>query len=123
MKKGQLVMIGIGTTLYMFNENRRVYERDENNKAKGGPIYAEHFEPVEIHGETKVSWLCGPRYSVSKVNKKEIQSGRAGSYFTAEGMVDNIWANHHRYKLRCLVDAAAPDQLRQIAVIVGYEPK
>jgi len=115
-------MIGIGTKLYRFNENRRVYKRDDNKRAIGGPIYAEHFEPIEIHGETKVSWLCGPEYDVAKVNKKEIQTGRAGNYFTAEGMSDNIWLKHHRHRIRDLVDAAPADKLRQIAAIVGYEP-
>ena len=115
-------MIGIGTILYRFDENRRVYKRDENNRPYGGAIYAEHFVPVEIHGETKLSWICGPSYAISKVNKKEIMTGRSGDFFTAEGMNDQIWIEDHRHRVRDRLYSATADQLRQIAAILGYKP-
>jgi hypothetical protein len=111
-------MLKIGDTLYRFDGNRRVY-RD----GQSGPIYREHFEPLKIIGENKISWLLERNW---KANKKDLSSAKAWHYggrgfFTAEGMEDDIWQHDHRHHIRHLFDQASPSQLKQIAEIVGYK--
>jgi len=49
----------IGDTVWIFDENHRVYRKDENGRSFGGPIYREHWVPTKITGETTRSWLIG----------------------------------------------------------------
>lgn len=49
----------VGMTVWVYDENHRVYKRDENGRACGGPIWREHWRPMEIVGETSRSWLIG----------------------------------------------------------------
>lgn len=104
----------IGDTLYYFNVNRRKYRKPEPGRQYGTIIYAEHFEPMEIVGENKVSWLM--KYG-HKAPKKDPESK---GYYTAQGMADNIWAHDHRHKLRDLLDRASPTELREVAKVLGY---
>ena len=116
----------IGDTLYRFDGNRRVY-RDRTALGGGGPIYREHFEPLKIVGENKVSWILERGWKVRKSDLKgETKSFHYGGrgFFTAEGMATDIWDHDHRHKI---VDAiqrqATPTQLRQVAELIGYEVK
>ena len=114
----------IGDTLYRFDGNRRVY-RDRSPSGGGGPIYREHFEPLKIEGENRLSWVLDGGW---KVNKKSLK-GEAASFsyggrgfFTAEQMEDDIWQHDHRYRIRDLFDRCSPEQLREIAKLLDYQP-
>lgn len=65
----------IGMKVWRFDINRRVYKRDENGRAIGGPIWREHWVPLEIVGETTRSWIVArpgmPASFGAKVSKKE----------------------------------------------------
>lgn len=67
----------IGMKVWAFDQNRRVYKRDEKGRAIGGPIWREHWQPLEIVGETSRSWLVGPEWAkqhpeqASRVAKKD----------------------------------------------------
>ena len=118
----------VGDTLYRFDGNRRVYRREDDGRATGGPIYAEHFSAHTIHGETKQSWLLGIN-DPFKVNKATLrEAGKSGfhgyQWFTEQGREDNIWVHEHRHKIVQKVEREmrAP-LLREIASVVGYEPR
>ncbi|TXH56937.1 MAG: hypothetical protein E6Q97_05490 [Desulfurellales bacterium] len=81
----------VGMRVWSFNQNRRIYQRDASGKAVGGPIWREHWEPLVVVGETKVSWLVGPPYMLgsdtsraAKVPKKSWP----GPYKTSEAGID-----------------------------------
>jgi hypothetical protein len=57
----------VGDTIWVFDENRRVYARDEKGHSVGRPIWRECWRPVPIRGETKVSWVTD---FGAKINKK-----------------------------------------------------
>lgn len=114
-------MITISSTLYEFNQNRRVYRRKLDGTSYGAPIFEEYFQPVQVTGETKVSWIVGPDWAQSKVNKKEILTGRAGVFFTKAGMEDEIFKNDNAIEIANLVKSQSADVLRQIAKILNYE--
>ena len=104
----------IGSTLWEFDPNYRVYGSN-----RGAPIYAEHFRPVTVTGETPRSWLVGASERI--VNKRTLQRTRNGHdpvrYYTDEGKDEAIWEHEHRSRLVRAVGFASLAQLRQIAAI------
>lgn len=56
----------VGMKVWAFDVNRRVYRRDENGRAVGGPIWREHWAPRFVIGETRVSWLVGDEFMLGK---------------------------------------------------------
>lgn len=128
--------IGIGSTLYQFDVNRRVYRdvtQEERAAGKvwnsGPPLYAEHFRRMTITGETRQSWQVGGElgdpYLVNKalLAQHGIAPGRFRSekyvFFTEAAYQDAVWRDtHHRTIMAAVQDATIP-QLRQIAVLLG----
>ena len=117
--------VKIGDILYRFDENRRVYDKP----GLGGKIiYAEHFTPFEVVGETRGTWLVRSLKGSweIRVNKKTLctpaKGGRSGDrFYTAEGRSDNIWRRVHVHWLVRRVEQADTATLKRIAEIVGYD--
>ena len=115
--------IAIGTRLWGFNEDRRVYPPmdDMGRRLSSGPIYAEHFVAVIIDGETPGCWLVGNRTINKRTLKTAIKSGFSGTqFYTDTDKDDNIWRKDHLYKIERSLTGCSTDQLRQIAKIIGY---
>lgn len=110
----------IGDTLYYFDGNRRVYPRTKDGRQMhGSPIYAEHYVPVKIVGETRVSWLLEYGW---KASKRSV-AGSVGPVLTKEAMEDDVWCSVHRFKIRDLFDRAPAPTVRRVADILGYKPE
>ena len=74
------VLPKVGDTVYLFNENRRVYRKDESGKSFGSPIYREHFLPIRVTGENaRVLFLND--HTTFVINKKS-GLARVGGYQT-----------------------------------------
>lgn len=110
--------VGIGSTVWIFDANHRVYNRPENGGlASGGPIWREHWRPRRIIGETPRSWLLeGWR------NEKVPKKGGKGIAFS-EGELDRLeFINNHAYKISDAVRWVRDfDALVKVAKLVGYE--
>lgn len=119
-------MLKVGDTIYKFDENHRVYRRNADGRATGGPIYSEYFRPHIIAGETKLSWLSGPR-GEDKINKKTMKEAGRGSHgyqwHTKASMEDHLWSAIHRHEIIQRVQQASIDELKQIAALVGYSSR
>lgn len=93
-------MIGIGSKLWRFDVNRRVYV-----KGKPGPVWREHWEPLEVIGETRVSWVVGTSaedtWGAHKVPKAAFRDGACpiGWALSEEHITDLAWAEEYRHKL------------------------
>ena len=101
----------IGDTVYVFDVNRRVYPKDAS--LGRSPIYREHFRPIRIASETRVSWVLDDG---RRVNKKTL-----GGIFSPAQIDDACYVQANRYEIirtieRCR-DAAL---LRQIAALIGW---
>lgn len=112
--------IAVGSTVYVFDVNRRVYDRSSG--ATSAPIYREHFKPETVTGETSRSWVVGRTWSAKKIDKK-----------TRAGIYDEQGVNEacEVYELMPLIYRAMHgadqvltlDQLRQLAAWLGVERK
>ncbi len=111
--------------LYTFDLNRRVYEKSPlTGYGQGGPIYAEHYQRVEITGENEKEYVT----SWGTINKKsmKLKSKYGKNYSTlyteAEREAD-IWRREHRYKITKACEKCNDvDVLKQIAELLEYNP-
>ena len=80
----------IGSTIYIFDRNHRVYRKDAHGRSMGGPIWREHWRPVTITGETSRSRLCD--------NVKLPKKG--GRWIADPAEIDRqAWAHEHKYRI------------------------
>lgn len=108
--------ITIGTVLYVFDENYRRYKLDENGRSIGGPIYREHFRPVTVTGETRLSWITNDREV--KIKKATMLSRTWNGFmraFDREEMENDIWAHETRPKIIKTVTRCDAILLRKIS--------
>lgn len=111
----QTPSLAVGSIVWRFDPNHRVYKRDARGYGIGGPIYREHFRAILIADETRVSWVLADG---SKINKRTL----AGIYPTEADVERDCWLHEHRHHVVRLVERCDYDQLRAIAGIVGYVP-
>lgn len=107
-------MLKVGDTVYTFNHNRRIYSQDKNQH---GPIYAEHFFPVLIVGETRISWLTEYGGKYKKIYDKHTPDSLR--LFTEEEKDRAVWLYENQYKISEQVRKSNDyDKLRKIKEIL-----
>ena len=103
--------------LWLLDQNFRVYHKDENGRAYGGPIWRCHWREYEVVSETKRSWII-------KFGKKVPKAGGYGIAFSQDEIdkLAFIEENHNAIAemVRGLNDY---DMLCKVAGIVGYKAK
>jgi hypothetical protein len=102
--------IKIGSTIYVYDINRRQYDEKRNLIEK----YC--WKPIEIVGETRVSWI-------GKYGDKFPK--RNGKYLKSETEVDEqVWIKQNKYKIsRCLDVCYDYEKIKQVAILVGFRPE
>lgn len=114
--------ISIGSTVWVFDQNRRVYARDAKGHATGAPIWREHWVPQKVVGENRMSWITDHRMKVPK-------RGGAGFALSAEELEDACWEHEHRYKILRKLEISehharpsdSAEWLRKVAKFCNYE--
>lgn len=108
--------IKIGDKFFMFDENRRVYERDANGRAVGGPTFRGHFFEVSIEGENSKSWIT--QNGRTKIPK----ASPFPPLYTPDMIDDSEWRGVHAYGIaRDVQHTKDVDILRKVAEIIGYD--
>lgn len=103
--------------IWVFDENRRVYRRNEQGRPVGGPIWREHWRKVTVVGETSRSWVTAWGQKIPK-------SGRRGVVFSEEEIDRAAYVRDNAVKIANEVRRVdSYDLLKQIAALVGYEEK
>jgi hypothetical protein len=110
--------VGVGSPVWVFDENHRIYAKDANGKCLGGgPIWREHWVKQSIRGETSRSWLTNFGRKIPKKNWDVTVIA-----FDTAAIDEQAFVHNHRYRISGRVascyDAVA---LRTIAAIVGYD--
>jgi hypothetical protein len=70
----------VGSKIWIFNSDHRVYRPG----SMGPPIWREYWEEKTITGETRISWLVGPK----KISKKDLAAGKAYGILASQEDVD-----------------------------------
>ena len=100
--------------VWVFDINYRVYQKDENGRSYGSPIWREHWRKQKILGDTKRSWIT---YGGAKIPKK----GGKGIAFSEEEIDRAAYVYDHKYKIAESVKAIGDfDMLKKIADLIGY---
>jgi hypothetical protein len=109
------------THVWVFDINRRVCPVTAPGELplSRSPIYREKWVKHEIIGETTRSWLIGSTRWPVKVPKRGANPRLF--LFDEKDVDDNVWAKDHRYRIKQLIQTLSPDQLRQVAELIGYE--
>lgn len=114
----------IGETLYIQDENRRLYQDDAGNKTSTANIRYK-WRPFTVVGETRDSWVLEFGVKISKATwelRAQRHPGLGRFAHTAEQMEDAIWRDTHRSAiLRAVQDTTDTPTLRQIAALLGME--
>jgi len=119
---------GVGSTVWIFDGNRRVYAKEELMAGKlwpsGPPIWREHWRTTAIKGETRVSWILE---NGRKISKRDLVAGKVRGVLTSEADLDAAcYVNEHAHAIservrRLAGGQKAAEVLRQIAALVGYD--
>lgn len=104
----------IGSRVFIFDPNRRVYERAADGRHAGAPIFSKCFIEVEITAETPRKWKT-PSGDAFKKNPYET------GFLTAQMVESKIWEKANRYKIIDKLHHASFEQLRAVAKIMDYE--
>lgn len=115
----------IGETLYIRDDNRRVYENDDGTK-RSSPNPRRCWVPYAITGETRDSWTITTFGQVTRVSKKTLRiggylatsAGVHGYAATAQQMEDAIWRDEHFAAIRDRLHSADAATLRKIAALL-----
>lgn len=98
--------IGIGSTLWRFDENRRRYMKPtEKGRIWGDLIWREHWVEMFVIGETRVSWLVGSSPDARepfKLPKAAFKDGGCprGWALSAEHVDEHVWAYENRRRIQ-----------------------
>lgn len=115
-KKGKKVE-NTPKSVWIFDINRRVYDRDERGMATGGPIWRCHWKEVEIVGETRVSWI-------TKYGRKVPKAGGAGIAFSEDEIDKAAYVHDNRSKISSAVMMCRDyETMKKIAEMLNVEVK
>ena len=103
--------------VWVYDSNIRHYERDENGKAYGSPIYRESWVKRKVEGETTRSWILEYGYKAPK--KPDRIQAQVLAYDEVE-LEDKIWKHDNAYKISEKVRSADAETLRKVAEVIGY---
>jgi hypothetical protein len=119
--------VRVGSPVWVFDINRRVYPPPEKGRSSSGPIWREHWVPFVIVGETSRSWLLDDGGSC-KVPKRGADPRRV--LFSQADVERATWVHDNAYAISQAINSLAHrdgglayETLRTIASAVGYQPK
>ena len=99
---------------WVFDINHRVYERDENNRCYGSPVWIKHWVEQKIVGETSRSW-------VTSYGKKIPKKGGKGIAFDWEEVEQSAWVKRNRFNIAKEVQFLGYEKLKKVAEIISYK--
>ena len=129
------VVLGIGSVVWRFDENRRVYDYPRGFRV-AGPKRRPQWVEWEIRGETARSWIAvrkgskiedeaGLRAGGAKIPKRATpeQARQLGFALTEQAVEDDVWQHEHRYRVVTALEQADAAMLRKVAELIGYDDK
>jgi hypothetical protein len=115
-----------GQRVWEFDPNRRVYSKAPPGKiwAKGGPIFAEHFRPMQVYRIEGRSYLIGTppgEWGGEKFARKYGFDKAERLFRTYAEREGEIWMDENRYRLIRVIERCRDlEILKRVAELVGY---
>lgn len=110
----------VGQRVWSFDENRRVYPKNERGKSFGAPIFAEHFREKKVLGIVGKSYLIG--LPDGGLAEKVSFASAERCYYDDQGREDRMWLDDSRHKVARMVECCRDTAvLRQVAALIGYD--
>ncbi len=107
-------MIKIGDTIWVFDQNHRVYVDDNGNKTSG-PNYRHYWTERKVVGETSHSWLIGWEHNPTKISKKNLRDGELNICLNMEEVEEKVWLDQNKYPIvRMLQRCKDPEIFRTV---------
>lgn len=102
---------------WVFDINRRVYQRNADGRAIGGPIWREHWRKVNIVDDNRRSWITS--------SGERIPKGGGRNYaFSLEEIEQAAFVHDHKYKISEMIRASLDYcKIKKVAEIMGYKPE
>jgi hypothetical protein len=115
--------IGVGSTVWVFDYNHRVYTKAPDGSVYGGRvIWREHWRPKTITGETSRSWIVQehPWTPTIKIPKKDPPTHIYA--FSEDEVIQRAWVNDHAHKIAEIINRRIDySTLRKVAEVIGYK--
>ena len=112
----------IGDKVWIFDDNRRVYQDDKGNKTVS-PWFRGHFVEKYIVGETTQSWLVGYKGNMLddktniKVNKKNLTYSIGNNY----GRNGKLYISEEEINQKCWMEENLRIIIRKVEQCTDYE--
>ena len=110
----------VGDTVWVFDGNRRVYERDDNGRREGGPIWIKHWVSAKVVGETSRSFVVGRGYGEFKLPKNGTRP-KLRVAFSEEEVGFYALLERRRAIADMLSRCEDPEVVRGCAQLLGFE--
>lgn len=132
----------IGSTVWVLDENTRVYRRNAEGRNTGSPLRRPMWVEWAVAGETTRSWVALPLYRAEgyqgdlKAEPRVIKIPKTheGTTYTAasngfccplvalaaQTVEDDVWRHNNKHKLLEAAQKSDTSTLRKIAELIGY---
>jgi hypothetical protein len=132
----------IGSTVWVLDENTRVYRRTTAGRSIGSPLRRPMWGEAVIVDETSRSWIALPlcraerydgdlksEHSVIKIPKTHdgtTYTAASNGFrcplvaLTAQAVEDDVWWHNNKHQLLEAAQGADTSTLRKIAELIGY---
>lgn len=113
----------VGDTIWVFDDNHRVYTKPQKGRAWGKIIWREHWVPRTIIGETRVSFEYATRGGRKREGTIPKRGPLPSNIALSQQHIDEYeWVNRHKYRLSRDVERITdPATLRKVAEIIGFD--
>lgn len=113
----------VGDTLFIYDDNYRVYRKVPRGESSGSPIYRESWRPTRVTSETSRS-ITISHYG-KKFAKADFYDGKCPLNIlrTTQEVDDATWRNNNVYPLRDHLRTLDTATLKEIARIAGYKER
>lgn len=111
--------IGVGSTIWCYDENRRRYAAAPSGRIWGALIWREHWAPRKIVGETSRSWVL-QGFPKTKVPKRGADPRLFA--FSERELDERVWIHDNRSGIGFAVSQCYDyATMRKIAELLGYK--
>ena len=102
---------------WVFDSNHRVYRRNADGRAIGGPIWREHWRKVTIVDSNRRSWITSSGARIPK-------GGGRDYAFSLQEIEQAAFVHDHKYRISEMIRACLDyDKIKKVAEIMGYKPE